>query len=103
MTVRYCKLWKLLTEKNRSKAGLRTQADISSNRMTKLRWNEYAALPVPDRICAAPGADCGEIIREVLNEASPASRGSRKTSQNQHCKQNAFMLTGINQRFLRNT
>ncbi len=65
MAVQYNKLWKLLVDKKMSKADLRKQADISSNTMTKLRRDEFVALPILDRICATLGADYGEIIEHV--------------------------------------
>ena len=65
MAVQYNKLWKLLVDRKMSKADLRKQANISSNTMTKLRRDEFVALPILDRICAILDADYGEIIEHV--------------------------------------
>ena len=65
MAVQYNKLCKLLVDKKMSKADLRKQADISSNTMTKLRRDEFVALPILDRICTTLGVDYGEIIEHV--------------------------------------
>ena len=65
MTVLDNKLWKLLVDKKMSKADLRKQADISSNTMTKLRRDEFVALPILDRICSTLNVDYGEIIEHV--------------------------------------
>lgn len=65
MAVRYNKLWKLLVDMKMSKADLRKQADISSNTMTKLRRDEFVALPILDRICSTLNVDYGEIIEHV--------------------------------------
>ena len=61
----YNKLWKLLVDKKMSKADLRKQADISSNTMTKLRRDEFVALPILDRICATLDVDYADIIEHV--------------------------------------
>ena len=65
MAVSYKRLWKLLIDKNMSKADLRRQAEISPNTMTKLRRDEMVALPILDRICETLGADYGDIIAHV--------------------------------------
>lgn len=48
-----------------SKADLRKQAEISPNTMTKLRKNEYVAMPILDRICKTLGTDYGEIMEYI--------------------------------------
>ena len=65
MPVTYKPLWKLLVDKNMSKADLRKQAEISPNTMTKLRKNEYVAMPILDRICKTLGTDYGEIMEYI--------------------------------------
>ena len=65
MAVRYNKLWKLLVDMKMSKADLRKQTEISSNTMTKLRRDEFVALPILDRICTTLNVDYGEIIEHV--------------------------------------
>ncbi len=68
MAVRYNKLWKLLVDMKMSKADLRKQADISSNTMTKLRRDEFVALPILDRICETLDVDYCDIIEHVKEE-----------------------------------
>ncbi len=68
MAVRYNKLWKLLVDKKMSKADLRKQAGISSNTMTKLRRDEFVALPILDRICETLAVDYGDIIEHVMEK-----------------------------------
>ena len=65
MAVSYKRLWKVLVEREMSKADLRKQAEIASNTMTKLRKNEYVAMTILDRICATLGTDFGEIMEYV--------------------------------------
>ena len=68
MAVRYNKLWKLLVDMKMSKADLRKQADISSNTLTKLRRDEFVALPILDRICTTLNVDYADIIEHVKEE-----------------------------------
>lgn len=65
MAVSYKRLWKVLVEREMSKAELRKKAEIAPNTMTKLRKNEYVALPILDRICRTLGTDFGDIIEYV--------------------------------------
>lgn len=65
MAVSYKRLWKVLVEREMSKADLRKQAEIAPNTMTKLRKNEYVAMTILDRICATLGTDFGEIMEYV--------------------------------------
>lgn len=46
MAVSYKKLWIKLAENSMSKAELRKKAEIAPNTMTKLRKNEYVAMPI---------------------------------------------------------
>lgn len=62
MAVSYNKLWKLLVDKKMSKADLRKAANIAPNTMTKLRRDEEVSLTILGRICAALGANIGEIM-----------------------------------------
>ena len=65
MAVSYKRLWKVLVEREMSKAELRKKAEIAPNTLTKLRKNEYVALPILDRICRTLGTDFGDIIEYV--------------------------------------
>ena len=65
MAVRYNKLWKILIDRNMSKAELRKTAVIAPNTMTKLRRDEFVAMPILDRICATLNVDYGDIVEHV--------------------------------------
>ena len=65
MAVRYNKLWKILIDRNMSKAELRKTAVIAPNTMTKLRRDEIVALPILDRICETLDVDFGDIMEHV--------------------------------------
>ena len=68
MAVRYNKLWKILIDRNMSKAELRKTAVIAPNTMTKLRRDEFVAMPILDRICATLNVDYGDIVEHVKEE-----------------------------------
>lgn len=65
MAVSYKRLWRVLVDQEMSKADLRKQAEISPNTMTKLRKNEYVAMPILDRICKTLGTDYVEIMEYI--------------------------------------
>ena len=65
MAVSYKRLWRVLVDQEMSKADLRKQAKISPNTMTKLRKNEYVAMPILDRICKTLGTDYVEIMEYI--------------------------------------
>ena len=71
MAVRYNKLWKILIDRNMSKADLRKAAVIAPNTMTKLRRDEFVAMPILNRICATLNVDYGDIVKYVSSQ--PAS------------------------------
>lgn len=70
MAVSYKRLWRVLVEREMSKAELRKQAEIAPNTMTKLRKNEYVSMLILDRICKTLGTDFGEIIEYVPDEVN---------------------------------
>ena len=55
--VNYKPLWKLLIDKNLSKAELREKTSIARSTVVKMTNNEYVAMDVLVRICIA--LDCG--------------------------------------------
>lgn len=65
MPISYKPLWKLLVDKDMSKADLRKIANIAPNTMTKLRRNESVSLDVLCRICDTLGCDFGDIISYI--------------------------------------
>jgi len=72
MAVCYNKLWKVLVDRKMSKADLRKKANISSNTMTKLRKDEFVALPILDRVCSTLNVDYCDIIEHVKSSEDNA-------------------------------
>lgn len=69
--VNYKPLWKLLIDREMSKAELRDKTSIARSTMVKMTNNEYVAMDVLVRICTA--LDCGlddvvEIERKKRQE-----------------------------------
>ena len=62
MAISYNKLWKLLIDKQMSKADLRRAAGIAPNTMTKLNRNEEVSMAVVIRICAVLNANIGDVM-----------------------------------------
>lgn len=63
--VSYKPLFKLLVDRNMSKADLRRLAEISPNTMTKLRRGEEVSMAVLSRICNVLGVSYGDIIEYI--------------------------------------
>lgn len=66
--VSYKPLFKLLVDRNMSKADLRRLADISPNTMTKLRRGEEVSMTILNKICAALNVTYGDIIEYIHPE-----------------------------------
>ena len=64
MAVSYKRLWKLLVDKEMSKADLRKKAEIAPNTMTKLRRDEEVSLTILSKICKTLNADFGDIVTQ---------------------------------------
>lgn len=62
MTISYKKLWKVLVDKEMSKAELRRAANMASNTMTSLRRDKKVSLDVLMRICEVLDCDIGDIM-----------------------------------------
>ncbi|MDE5936122.1 MAG: helix-turn-helix transcriptional regulator [Ruminococcus sp.] len=65
MSISYNRLWKLLVDKNMSKADLRKIANISPNTMTKMRRNEFVSLEILCKICGVLDCDFCDIIEYI--------------------------------------
>ena len=63
--VSYKPLFKLLVDRNMSKADLRRLAEISPNTMTKLRRGEEVSMAILNRICNVLGVSYGDIMEYV--------------------------------------
>lgn len=68
MRISYKKLWILLIQKDISPVQLRTDLNIASGTMTKLRKNEEVALSVLLRICNYLDCNIGDICDAVKEE-----------------------------------
>ena len=69
MSISYNRLWKLLLDRQMSKADLRKIAGIAPNTMTKLRRDQEVTLTVLGRICDVLNVNIGDIM-EFLPEIS---------------------------------
>lgn len=74
MTISYKKLWKVLVDKEMSKADLRRAADMASNTMTSLRRDKKVSLDVLIRICEVLDCDIGDIMN-VHKEETDGEKG----------------------------
>ena len=68
MKVSYKKLWKLLIDKNMSKADLRKAAEIAPNTMTKLRRDEEVSMSVLIKIASYLDCDISDICEFIKDE-----------------------------------
>ena len=66
--VSYKPLFRLLVDRNLSKADLRRLADISPNTMTKLRRGEEVSMSILNKICSALQVSYGDIMEYVHPE-----------------------------------
>lgn len=60
--VNYKPLWKLLIDKNLSKAELREKTSIARSTMVKMTNNEYVAMDVLVRICIALDCSMDDVV-----------------------------------------
>ena len=62
MAISYNQLWKLLMDRNMSKADLRRAAGLAPNTMTKLTRDEEVTLETLGKICAILNVNIGDIV-----------------------------------------
>lgn len=67
MKISYKKLWIKLIEKDIQPSKMRTDLNIATGTMTKLRKNEDVALSILLRICEYLDCDIGDICEAVKN------------------------------------
>lgn len=67
MSISYKRLWILLAQKEISAVQLRTDLNIATGTMTKLRRNEEVAISVLLRICEYLDCNIGDICDAVKN------------------------------------
>jgi len=63
--VSYKPLFRLLVDREMSKAELMRIANISPNTMTKIRRNEEVSMTILNKICAALNVTYGDIVEYV--------------------------------------
>lgn len=68
MKASYKKLWKILVDKEMSKAALQKAANLSAGTMTKMRKGEDVSMEALRRICAALNCNIGEIVEFITEE-----------------------------------
>lgn len=66
MTVSYKKLWKLLIDRDISRASLRKQAGISSGSLTKLGRAEPVSMEVLWKVCSVLECNIGDVMEFEL-------------------------------------
>jgi len=62
MRVSYKKLWKLIIDKDMTKAQLREAANVAPSTFSKMNKNEYVSLEVIVRLCGVLNCDIGDIV-----------------------------------------
>lgn len=68
--VSYKPLFRLLVDRDMSKADLMRAAKIAPNTMTKIRRNEEVSMTVLNKICAVLGVSYGDIMEYIHLESA---------------------------------
>ena len=68
--VSYKPLFRLLVDRDMSKADLMRAAKIATNTMTKIRRNEEVSMTVLNKICAVLGVSYGDIMEYIHLEST---------------------------------
>ena len=68
MKASYKKLWKLLVDKDMSKADLHKASGLSSSTMTKLRKGEDVSMEALRKICTVLNCNIGDIVEFINDE-----------------------------------
>lgn len=63
--VSYKPLYRLLVERDMSKADLMKAAKISPNTLTKIRRNEEVSTAILNRICNVLGVSYGDVVEYI--------------------------------------
>ena len=64
----YKKLWKILVDKELSKADLHKATGLSSSTMTKLRRSEDVSMEALRKICTLLKCNIGDIVEFVIDD-----------------------------------
>ncbi len=68
MKISYKKLWKLLIDKNMSKADLRKAVEMSPNTMTKMRRDEEVSMSVLLKIATYLNCDISDMCEFIKKD-----------------------------------
>lgn len=68
--ISYKPLWVTLVDRDLKKKDLIEMADISSATVAKMGKNEYVALEVIDKICAALNCEISDVVAHVKDAAT---------------------------------
>ena len=68
MSVRYDKLFKLMTEKSITNSQLQRQAGFSANIITRLKRNQYISLESIEGICRTMGCGVDDILEFIHDD-----------------------------------
>lgn len=70
MSINYKRLWKMLIDKDMSKADLREKTGIAPSTFSKMSRNEYVSMEVLVRICDALRCQLSDIVEVEFSEVS---------------------------------
>ncbi|MFL8711777.1 helix-turn-helix domain-containing protein [Clostridioides sp. GD02377] len=70
MSINYKRLWKMLIDKDMSKADLREKTGIAPSTFSKMSRNEYVSMEVLVRICDALRCQLSDIVEVEFPEVS---------------------------------
>ncbi|GAB2547280.1 MULTISPECIES: helix-turn-helix transcriptional regulator [Bacillales] len=62
MGVSYKRLWKLIIDKDMTKAQVRKECGIAASTFSKMNKNEYVSLEILERICKKLDCNIGDIV-----------------------------------------
>ncbi|MBU2700463.1 DNA-binding Xre family transcriptional regulator [Sporomusaceae bacterium BoRhaA] len=68
MAITYKKLWKLLIDRDMSKAELRELSGVGASTFSKMNKNEYVSLEVLVKLCLALNCELGDIVEIVRGD-----------------------------------
>lgn len=70
MSINYKGLWKMLIDKDMSKADLREKTGIAPSTFSKMSRNEYVSMEVLVRICDALRCQLSDIVEVEFKEVA---------------------------------
>lgn len=70
MKASYKKLWKILVDKDMSKASLQKMANLSAGTMTKMRRGEDISMEALRKVCIALDCNIGDVVEFVREDVT---------------------------------